>query len=460
MPAPPGATDHLTGLGTRRDLLARGEEMLDRARVASDGHVVAVLVLDVDRLKAVNDALGHRAGDRVLAEVSRRLRAVLVPGATTARTGGDEFAGAQPCLDVDEAHRLRGRLVAALARPLVLDGLALPVSAAVGLAVGDGEQGFADLLDAADQAMYAAKHGADDPRLLPLLVPGDPARSEAALAAALLAALDADEHGLAVHHQPQVAADGEVVGVEALLRWDHPVLGTLPAAGVVALAERHGVASRLDALVLERALADHRLLRAATCHGDGLRLAVNVSARSLLRPDLAEVLGPLLSRTGLPGDRLTLEVSESAAALGQPPGRTGAADRAAYDALAALGCGLAVQEFGARASLASLWSDPLVREVKLHPDLTSGVLRDPEAVRAVRAVVQAAHVLGLRVVAEGVESSAVAERVRALGCDALQGFAVAAPMPVAAAARWLAARERAGEVVETALQPGTASADT
>ncbi|GEP36362.1 hypothetical protein NPS01_00250 [Nocardioides psychrotolerans] len=420
--------DHLTGLPRRGHLLDAGQRLLAAVHDdPADTGVLAVLVVDVDHLKQVNDALGHEAGDRVLVEAARRLRAL--PGRpTVARLGGDEFGVLQRCSDPATAESVAAQARRALARPVPLGDGEVPGGASVGLAVS-GRDGttLVALLSAADQAMYSDKRLRRGHRRT---APRAAVAPDHDLADDLRRALDDPlTRGLRLrlHHQPQVDAGGRIVGFEALLRWAHPGLGLLAPADFLPLAERVGLLGALDDVALHQALRDHRVLDA---HCPGVRQSVNLSARSLLSPDLAGRLAGLLDLTGVPGHRLVLEVSESATGLPVTSSR--------HDALVAVGCTLSVQEFGsAHASLTSLSDNPLVREVKLPPALVVRVGHDASATRLARGLVNAAHGLELRVVAAGVETSLGARRLLELGCDALQGYGVAPPMSLLEVTDWV-----------------------
>ena len=423
---PATGRDPLTGLRDRDSLLRRGQALLDAA--AAEQQPAAVALVDVDRLKQVNDALGHGAGDRLLVETAIRLRQAVGPGAVLARVGGDEFALVVRLEATAAPGALAGSLLEALSGPVLVDGVEVPTGASVGVAVaGVGGTRVDALLAAADQAMYARKGGGPRPGVVTLSGQAPPADDD--LAADLARALAEPARGeLRLHHQPQVRPDGTITGFEALLRWEHPRLGPLAPAGFLPLAARHGLATALDDLAVRQALEDHAVLVACAPEAG---VSVNLSAHSLLDPGLPGRLAGHLAEAGVDGARLTLEVSESATGLS-------AGEPTAYVALSASGCGLSVQDFGThRASLTSLWASPAVREVKLHPRLGAEVARDPEVARRVRALVSAAHGLGLRVVADGVETREAADALATMGCDALQGFAVAPPTALIDLVEWI-----------------------
>lgn len=418
--------DPLTRLPDRAVLDGVAAGLLAEARAG----VVAVVVVDLDHLKQVNDALGHRTGDALIRATARRLRAGLAEGGVVARVGGDEFVLVEPHPSPEAADRRVHRLRRDLALTVEVGSVAVPAGASVGLAVSgrDGDA-FADLLAVADQRMYARKTGSAPASLtLPGRVVPDGADRAAGLARDLAAAIAAPERGeLRLHHQPQVAPDGGVVGFEALLRWEHPELGPLAPAGFLPIAEREGLAATLDELAIRLALADHAVLAELV---PWATTSVNLSAHSLLSPDLPARLRSLLASYDVAAEQLVLEVSESASGLGLR-----------VDGLAAelrdVGCALSVQELGTpRTALASVGADALAAEIKVHPRLVAAVESDPAALRAVRGLTSAAHGVGTRVVAEGVETEAQAALVAELGCDVLQGFWVAPPMSLLDAVDW------------------------
>lgn len=418
--------DPLTRLPDRTGLESAADELL--AGLAG-GSVVAVVVVDLDHLKQVNDALGHRTGDALIRATARRLRAGLTTGGLLARVGGDEFVLVERHPDVESAERRVHRLRRDLALTVEVGEVAVPAGASVGLAVSgrDGDT-FATLLAVADQRMYARKTGGSTPAAAPL--PGRVVASGADrdLARDLAAAIAAPERGeLRLHHQPQVALDGGVVGFEALLRWEHPDLGPLAPSGFLPIAEREGLAVALDELAIRLALVDHAVLVGLT---PWATTSVNLSAHSLLSPDLPARLRSLLASYDVPGEQLTFEVSESASGLGHR-----------VDGLAAelrtVGCRLSVQELGTpRTALASVGPDSLVDEIKIHPRLVAALESEPSALRMVRGLTSAAHGLGTRVVAEGVETEAQAALIAEVGCDVLQGFWVAPPMSLLDTVDW------------------------
>jgi diguanylate cyclase (GGDEF)-like protein len=421
------AVDSLTGLGHRVVLEERAPDLLAVAK--RKGQVAAVLLLDADGFKALNDGLGHHAGDRILAETGSRIRACLRPGEIGVRLGGDEFAMMLGPLEDDTAlddrvHELLGYLAA----PVLVDDLRVSVGISVGSAIsGPDGRTLEELLRAADQAMYAAKAAGT----------GQWRRSEGPdahtdqqrLSQQLRGALERSE--LTLHYQPQVEGwTGAVTGFEALIRWDHPDLGLLLPGQFLPMAERTGLIGPVTLFALDHALEDHvRLARLVP----NCTVSVNVSARSMMGEGLLRDLERLLSRRGVPPGDLVLEITE-------PAPRPTPEVVALLDGIRRLGCRVSVHGFGsASSSLTGLWQYPALREIKIDPSIIHSLGTDPETERLVRAMISGAHSLDMRVVAEGVETLAVAQRLRRLGCDGLQGHWIGEPLALTSLQRWLEA---------------------
>ncbi|HSE69805.1 MAG TPA: EAL domain-containing protein [Nocardioidaceae bacterium] len=419
--------DGLTLLGNRWLLSQSGNHTL--SVLQSQGRTAALLLFDLDDFKRVNDTLGHDAGDQVLAEMGRRLRRGIRDSDLAVRLGGDEFAvltGELP--GTEDAEHLATRLLGELGEPVRVDDVELVVSSSVGIAVlGEDGESVDELLRAADRAMYDAKVlGAGQwRRYQPTLRLRT--LSPAELAESLRTALD--EGQLVVHLQPQVdATTGQVRGFEALVRWEHPELGLLEPREFVAHAERSGLMGRLTSVVLDQALAQHRRLRQVL---PGTTVSVNMTARNLLDRGLATGVAAALAEHEVPATELVLEVSEPA------PGVSPLLAEA-FAALERLGCRVSVSEYGSgESSLTALSRYPGIREIKVDADLVSAALDQPGTSRLVRAMVTAAHSLDVTVVAEGVESADLADHMRLLGCDVLQGFAIHRPAPAAEIESWL-----------------------
>jgi diguanylate cyclase (GGDEF)-like protein len=416
--------DALTGLPNRN----RFQRDLRRALMkAGDDTRVAVLLLDLDGFKEVNDTLGHHTGDLLLRQVGPRLRDSLPPGATVARLGGDEFAVLLPAVaDPEAALAVADGLAVALARPFELDGTSLHAEASVGIALSpDHGRDGATLLQRADVAMYEAKRAGARSRVY------DPAddpysASRLMLLGELPRALERDE--LVLHYQPKIGlADGRPVGVEALVRWQHPQRGLLSPGEFVPLAERTALIRPLTLWVLERALRQAREWRA---EGLELEVAVNLSAASLLDGSVPHDVARLLGASGVPPSGLALEITESL--IMADPVRAGEVLRL----LNAMGVALSIDDYGTgHSSLAYLKRLP-VCELKIDRSFIGAVATDARDASIVRSTVELGHTLGLRVVAEGVEDAAAQRRLAALGCDLAQGYHICRPAPAAEIARW------------------------
>ena len=490
--------DPLTGLANRKALLAEVAEQLpvhaEQAAKGAPGRQLALLLLDLDRFKHVNDALGHAVGDRLLVEVSRRLTAVVRPRDVIARLGGDEFAIVAARLDgVDDARQLADRVVAALDEPVPLDGLPLDVGGSIGIALyPDHGADFATLMRHADVAMYDAKHRGDPVAVyaaesdhnsaerLSLLAdlrrvlesggsapltadagptgggpdPAPPTGSGRALAGGPAALADAGPAGLAdagpsdlvdvgsgaptggdageitMYYQPQIAIDtGEVVGVEALLRWRHPRRGMVDPEELIRVAEQSAVMRLLTRRVIDDVVEQLAKWAAA---GLDLRAAVNVSVRDLHTGEIADQIAERLSRYGVSPSQLQLEMTEGA--LMADPRRV----LATISRLDRIGVAIALDDFGTGySSMQHLRRLPLA-EVKVDRSFVLGMAADADDAAIVRSVIELAGALGLRVVAEGVEDERTWRLLHAAGCDVAQGWFFARPMPAEDLVTWLA----------------------
>ncbi len=417
------STDELTGAANRRELMRRIGEVTGR------GDQVCLAVLDIDDFGTVNDGLGTSGGDRLLVEVAGRLQGVLRRTCVLGRLGGDDFAvvaSAPAGQAPTDPLELGTRLTAAFAEPFTLAGLRLHVTASVGLATTttDGEQLFLR----AEAALRESKRLRAGPVL------HDPARhddtsGQLRLVGQLRQALDRDE--LVLHVQPQVdVRTGSTVGVEALVRWQHPDRGLLGPAAFVPLAEAHGLIGPLTERVVGLAIAQLADWRAA---GVRLRMSVNLSASNLLDEALPErVLARLAEHDVDPAD-LTLEVTENVFA------GDSARVRGVLEELAALGVDLSIDDYGTGWSSVGYLRRLPVGELKLDRSFTADLLTDVRTSAIVGSTIELAHRLGMRVVAEGVEDEATFDELHRLGCDLSQGFWHARPLPAADLPGWLAA---------------------
>jgi diguanylate cyclase (GGDEF)-like protein len=419
--------DELTGLSNRQLLIRKSGEAL--AAAARSGATVGFLLLDLDRFKEVNDTLGHPVGDDLLRFVAHRLTHSIRPGDVVARLGGDEFAVLLPSVrEVGAAREVASRLRVAIAEPIRLEGMSFEIEASVGLALyPDDASGFELLMQHADVAMYLAKerrsgverYAADCDR-------NSPARL--ALLGDLRRGIDRGE--LELHYQPKVyLGSRQTAGVEALVRWNHPVRGQLPPEEFIPLVEQSYLMRDLTAHVVTMALD-----QAAMWWRDGLpvQMALNVAARDLLDTSLAESIARGLARTGLPPAALLLEISERMLTAEPAPAA------ASMEALAALGVALSLDDFGTGySSLVRLRRLP-VGEVKIDSSFVGRLLDSADDEVIVRSIIDLVRALGMRSVAEGVESAEVAAALAAMGCDAAQGWHFARPLSAAAASEWLA----------------------
>jgi len=416
--------DALTGLPNRELFLERLSGSL-----GSEGRV-AVLLVDLDDFMVVNDSLGHGAGDRLLSGVAERLCRVLRPGDVIARFGGDEFTVLLPGI-TSEAYALAvsRRLAEALREPLVLDGERRYVTASIGVSFSaPSEHDPHALLRDADAAMYRAKEMGksrcevfDDSMR-------ESAMERLELESGLRHALEDGE--LRLVYQPLVTLDdGRISGVEALLRWDHPIFGIVAPLRFVSLAERNGLIIPIGAWVLREACR-----QLAAWGDDALGVSVNVSARQLGSTDLVDVVRAALEDSGIEPGRLCLEITETA--MMADPGAIGET----LSALKTLGVRLAVDDFGVgHASLRQLRALLPVDTLKIDKSFVDGITEDADDAAIVEGVVRLAHSLGLQAVAEGVETAEQVAMLRAFSCQTGQGYHFARPAGPEAIARMLTA---------------------
>ena len=417
--------DQLTALPNRRVLYDHLRMLTDR--VSSRDERIAVLLVDLDGFKEINDRLGHRIGDAVLQDVARRLSLATRPGDTVARLGGDEFAILVRRINGShDVERVAQRIAAALHEPCVVDGFPVVLGASVGAAMapdhGDDAQ---TLIERADVAMYAAKR---ERLLFHIYEPqGEAGPGRVALLGDLQRAVQRND--LALAFQPIVRlSNGEVAGVEALLRWHHPRWGLIAPMEFMPLAEQTDLVSSLTRQVIEGALRS-----AAQWHREGherLVVAVNGSARNLLDLDFPDHVEALLSAAGVEPCMLELEITENAVL--SDPTRV----RVVLRALRAIGVRLAIDDFGTGFSSLVHLRDLPVDRVKIDKCFVHD-LRHSRGASIVGPIIQLAHNLDVEAVAEGVEDVVTLSQLRDLGCDYAQGFALAAPASAAEITHWL-----------------------
>jgi diguanylate cyclase (GGDEF)-like protein len=419
-------TDDLTGLPNRRALYAEGHARLADPRQACQ----ALLMLDLDKFKEVNDSLGHHVGDLLLIQVGARLLEHLREGDVLARLGGDEFAVLLQDAGPDEATDVATKLRTALSEPFTLDDFTLHSSASVGIALfpNDGPD-LSTLLRKADIAMYKAKTSGNGHHLYRGVDDADEA-TRLQTVEELRTALTCDQ--LVVHYQPKINLDtGDVHGVEALVRWDHPSLGLLYPEAFLHLVEESRLMPTLTRIVLTQALDQAVRWQA---QGHPLTVSVNLSASSLTDADLPQEIATMLSARGITPRTLQLEITEQSLM----------ADRhQAHDILTRLrqtGVQIAIDDFGTGYSSLGYLRDLPIDELKLDRSFIFPMADDARAAALVASTVTMAHNLGLRMVAEGVETTVALTELTRLGCDQAQGYLMSRPVPAAELDHWLSDR--------------------
>ena len=416
--------DSLTGLPNRAMLMDRLGQALSQAQRL--GQQVAVLFMDLDRFKLVNDSLGHPAGDQLLKEIARRLRATLRDNDTVARVGGDEFqvVVCNVAGSVDAA-RIAEKLMRSLGEPFMLEGQELQVTASLGVSLfpRDGASGEL-LLKYADTALYEAK--GEGRNVYRFFSPEMNAQAHGRLRLENDLRRAVERHELELHYQPQLdLATGEVCAVEALVRWRHPVRGLVPPNAFIPMAEETGLVLGIGEWVLNEACR-----QVAQWQRQGLadnlsplRVAVNISARQLQRPGLDDAVRRALSLSGLPAACLELEITESSVMLDPLHARS------VLESLRGLGVLLSIDDFGTGySSLAYLKRLPLDR-LKIDRSFIGGIPADSDDTAIVETIIVMTHKLGLRVIAEGVETLEQRLQLVRQGCDEMQGFLLAQPVP-------------------------------
>ncbi|MEO5733958.1 MAG: EAL domain-containing protein [Rubrivivax sp.] len=424
--------DSLTGLANRLQLADRLRRASETA--AACGTRLALICIDVDHFKFINDTQGHAIGDAVLVEVARRMRHCMRPQDLATRLGGDEFALLiDPVSDEMQAQAIARRLVEAMLQPLELGERSVRFSVSVGVALGDagGPGGSTDLdalLGNADLALYAAKEAGRGRFQLFSSDLGDRHRRHVQVSRELRGALEAGQFSLA--WQPQVDIETRrVVGTEVLLRWSHPELGFVSPAEFIPIAETSGQIREIGLWVLEQACAGAVVLH------ESISVSVNASPVQLMREDFVESVRRALARTGLPASRLKIEITESLFMDAVPVAL------ANLHGLRKLGVKIALDDFGTGfSSLAYLLRFPFDL-LKIDRAFVLEMMARDEAKALVRTIVEMARTLGMGTIAEGVEDLAQLEVLRQAGCESVQGYLVARPMTLAQLVAMLAMRQ-------------------
>jgi diguanylate cyclase (GGDEF)-like protein len=411
--------DELTGLPNRALMVDRLEHVLARHERSPRGHV-AVLLADLDDFKLVNDSWGHAAGDELLRQVAHRLSTAIRAVDTVARFGGDEFVILCEHVSDEEAQAIAARVLGVLSEPFTIESHPIYVAASIGIALAPPHDA-ATLLQYADTAMYSAKNRGPGHLQLFDVALAENAAERLTLGNDLRVALDGD--GLQLHYQPVVAlATGELVGVEGLARWRHPVRGNVPPSTFVPIAERLGLAPALDRWAIKTGVTDARRLRKAL--DSRLHVAVNISAANVADGALEQYVNSLDVRVADDQPLLVLEITENA--LMQNP----AGAKATLEALHDMGVEAAIDDFGTGYSSLAYLSRLPVQTLKIDRSFVSDLDVDPHARGIAAAIIDLARTLGLRTIAEGVETVAQLRVLTELGCWAAQGFLWSPAVPL------------------------------
>ncbi|HVC07365.1 MAG TPA: EAL domain-containing protein [Solirubrobacterales bacterium] len=422
--------DSLTDLPNRVLFNDRIEQALSQSR--RERLLGAVLLIDLDRFKEVNDTLGHQKGDLLLKEVGLRMKGALRESDTIARLGGDEFGALLPSVGSNTgATQVAEKIRASLEQVFMVDELPVQIDASVGIAVypQHGED-VNMLLQHADVAMYEAKRTHSGYEVYSAEHdPYNPVRL--AMVSELRKALD--ENQVLLHYQPKLdLKSGKVIGAEALIRWQHPTRGLIPPDEFVPMAERTGLIRPLSRFVLNAALAQCREWRDS---GHDLKVAVNLSARNLLDPDLPEDVSRLLAKWGVQPGLLELEITESTIMV--DPARAMEVLRRLHT----MGIALSIDDFGTGYSSLAYLKELPVDELKIDRTFVATMATNKGDAFIVRSTIELAHNLSLQVVAEGVEDEHTMSELTELGCNVAQGFHLSRPLPPQEFASWLATQD-------------------
>jgi diguanylate cyclase (GGDEF)-like protein len=416
--------DALTGLPNRTELLEHANKALATANRQNSS--VAVMLIDLDRFKEINDALGHAAGDVLLSRIGPMMATLVREGDILARLGGDEFAAVLAGANATAATRVSERVLELLNQTMDIDGVSLQVDGSIGIAVSQPGDDMDGLLRQADIAMYTAKRTRSGYAIY------DPEQETSTVERLnLLGELrSAIANGdIVLHYQPKVGLpSGSLIGVEALARWDHPTRGLLAPVEFIPAAESTGLIVPLTLSVIERAVGQVASWRAA---GRDFSVAVNLSPRCLAEPRLTDQILYLLARHRVPARCLELEITENT--LAHDPDRALATLTELHEA----GLQISIDDFGTGYSSMSYLKRLPVSELKVDRTFISGMLDQPEDRTLVRSVVELGHNLGLTVVAEGVEDAATLDALAELGCDVAQGYHLGRPMAPADFEDWM-----------------------
>jgi diguanylate cyclase (GGDEF)-like protein len=408
--------DSLTGLPNRAYFLDRVEAALSQDQGVSS---VAIMLMDLDRFKEVNDTLGHYTGDQLLCEVAQRLRAAVALNGFVARVGGDEFAIVVTTTDsTAKLEQIAERLRAAVAGPIQLGPTVLDIGASIGIACSPehGDEAML-LIQRADVALYQAKRARSGIEFYDATQDSHSIQQLALTGALRNAIANSD---LVVHYQPKaLLRDGTIIGAEALVRWQHETFGLVPPSEFIHLAEQSGLITPLTELVLDRALE-----QCATWHrtGHDLTVAVNISAQNLVDSAFPSRVAEQLARWRIDSHHLILEITESDV-LELSRART------IINELRAIGVRFSVDDFGTGYSSLSYLHTLPIQEVKIDRSFITTLVRTDNNAGIVKAIIDLGHNLGLHVVAEGVEDQIVLDRLTILGCDQAQGYYLSRPIP-------------------------------
>ena len=426
--------DPLTGLPNRmlfEDRLLHAMQRYDRdddSRARREPCKLAVLFVDLDGFKPINDMLGHAVGDEVLKEAARRLRTATRDSDTVARIGGDEFVLlAEDVSDVADCASLANRVIQVLAQPLEVQGHQVTLSGSVGVALYPEHGDRMKLVQNADAAMYTAKRAGGNTYALFESRMNEGLQDQLSLQQDLRHALERGE--LQLHYQPKIdARQGRLQGVEALLRWQHPTRGMVGPNVFIPIAERFGLINGLGNWVIEESC---RQMRVWADEGLSMNVAINLSVHQLRTEELVPRIESALARYQVMPSQLLCEITESVAMEDIE------STQRAFEALSRIGVYLSIDDFGTGYSSLSYLRQLPARQLKIDRSFVADIEVRPDARAIVSAVIQLAHQLGLRVVAEGVETEGQRDILLVLQCDELQGYLLARPMAVEALDDWL-----------------------